>query len=129
MKNKMEYKTSPSILISLQTLLYQPDVVSHSEISRETSMWVNLYHNFVLKICFQGRAADLSSVETAARMIAEFAESDKIVVEKSTVPVQAADSVVRILSLNHKANVSFQVWFSEIYFAELHIISISLFCF
>ncbi|PSN57907.1 UDP-glucose 6-dehydrogenase [Blattella germanica] len=36
---------------------------------------------------YEGRAADLKYVEGAARMIAEVATGDKIVVEKSTVPI------------------------------------------
>lgn len=50
----------------------------------------------------RGRAADLKYVESAARMIAKIAQSDKIVVEKSTVPVRAAESIMNILRANHK---------------------------
>ena len=57
----------------------------------------------------QGRAADLSYVESVARMIADSAETSKIVVEKSTVPVKAAESVTTILRTNHKKGVKFQV--------------------
>ncbi|KAI4340692.1 hypothetical protein MLD38_025502 [Melastoma candidum] len=37
-----------------------------------------------------GKAADLTYWESAARMIADVSKSDKIVVEKSTVPVKTA---------------------------------------
>jgi UDPglucose 6-dehydrogenase len=57
----------------------------------------------------QGRAADLKYVEGAARMIAEVATGDKIVVEKSTVPVRAAESILNILRANNKPGVSYQV--------------------
>lgn len=57
----------------------------------------------------KGRAADLKYVESAARMIAEIATSDKIVVEKSTVPVRAAERIMDILRANHKPGVSYQV--------------------
>lgn len=50
----------------------------------------------------RGRAADLKYVESAARMIARIAQNDKIVVEKSTVPVRAAESIMHILRANHK---------------------------
>lgn len=50
----------------------------------------------------QGRAADLRFVESAARAIAEYAKSYKIVVEKSTVPVTAAESILKILRANGK---------------------------
>lgn len=58
---------------------------------------------------FQGRAADLRHVENCARIIAHVSTSDKIVVEKSTVPVRAAESILKILSANHKPKVKFQV--------------------
>lgn len=57
----------------------------------------------------KGRAADLKYVEGAARMIAEIADGDKIVVEKSTVPVRAAESIMNILRANHKPGVSYQI--------------------
>ncbi|BDD10048.1 UDP-glucose 6-dehydrogenase [Fulvitalea axinellae] len=45
----------------------------------------------------KGRAADLKFVELCARQIARVANGDKIVVEKSTLPVRTAESVKRIL--------------------------------
>lgn len=45
-----------------------------------------------------GKAANLEFVEKCARMIAENSDSDKIVVEKSTLPVRTAESIKRILS-------------------------------
>ena len=56
--------------------------------------------------------ADLKFVELAARMIADTVEEGqgrKIVVEKSTVPVKAAESISNILRHNLKPGVSFQV--------------------
>lgn len=50
----------------------------------------------------RGRAADLKYVESAARMIAKVARNNKIVVEKSTVPVRAAESIMHILGANQK---------------------------
>ena len=47
----------------------------------------------------EGRAADLKYVESCARRIAEVAESDKIIVEKSTVPVRTAAVVKTILTV------------------------------
>ena len=40
---------------------------------------------------FQGRAPDLKYIEAASRNIARVAKGNKIVVEKSTVPVKAAE--------------------------------------
>ena len=45
----------------------------------------------------KGRAPDLKYVESAARKIAEVAKTPKIVVEKSTVPVKASESIIKIL--------------------------------
>ena len=45
----------------------------------------------------KGRAPDLKYVESAARKIAEVAKTPKIVVEKSTVPVKASESITKIL--------------------------------
>lgn len=45
----------------------------------------------------KGRAPDLKYVESAARKIAEVAKTPKIVVEKSTVPVKACESIIKIL--------------------------------
>ncbi|MGJ3244184.1 MAG: UDP-glucose 6-dehydrogenase [Opitutales bacterium] len=44
-----------------------------------------------------GAAADLRFVESVARQIARDAQGDKIVVEKSTIPVRTAESIKRIL--------------------------------
>ncbi|XP_063910904.1 UDP-glucose 6-dehydrogenase isoform X1 [Zophobas morio] len=66
----------------------------------------------------KGRAADLKYVEGAARMIAEIAQSDKIVVEKSTVPVRAAESILKILSANQKPGVSYQILSNPEFLAE-----------
>ena len=44
-----------------------------------------------------GRAANLEFVEKCARKIGEVAKDDKIVVEKSTLPVRTAEAVQRIL--------------------------------
>lgn len=47
-----------------------------------------------------GKAADLTYWESAARMIADVSKSDKIVVEKSTVPVKTAEAIEKILTHN-----------------------------
>lgn len=66
----------------------------------------------------QGRAADLKYVEGAARMIADIAQNNKIVVEKSTVPVRAAESILNILSANNKPGVSYQILSNPEFLAE-----------
>lgn len=54
----------------------------------------------------KGRAADLRYVEGCARLIANIAQSSKIVVEKSTVPVRAAESIMHILKANQKPGMN-----------------------
>lgn len=69
----------------------------------------------------RGKAADLKYVELAARMIAETVEAGsgrKVVVEKSTVPVRAAESIGNILRHNLKAGVSYQVLSNPEFLAE-----------
>ena len=64
-----------------------------------------------------GRAADLRYLEKCARKIAEVAEDDKIVVEKSTLPVRTAESVKRILDSNSKGR-KFQILSNPEFLAE-----------
>lgn len=65
----------------------------------------------------KGRAPDLKYVESAARKIAEVATTPKIVVEKSTVPVKAAESITKILK--HLApQIPFQVLSNPEFLAE-----------
>jgi UDPglucose 6-dehydrogenase len=45
-----------------------------------------------------GRAANIKNCELCARKIAEVSQGDKIVVEKSTVPVRTAESIKRVLA-------------------------------
>ncbi|XP_054821187.1 UDP-glucose 6-dehydrogenase 1-like [Prosopis cineraria] len=55
-----------------------------------------------------GKAADLTYWESAARVIAEVSKSNKIVIEKSTVPVRTAEAIERILTHNSNG-ISFQI--------------------
>lgn len=64
-----------------------------------------------------GMAADLKYVELCARQIAEFAQNDKIVVEKSTLPVRTAQSIKTILS-NNSRGLKFQVLSNPEFLAE-----------
>merc|ERR1712038_867001 len=49
-----------------------------------------------------GRAANIKNCELCARKIAEVSTTDKIVVEKSTVPVRTATAIRRVLECNDK---------------------------
>ena len=64
-----------------------------------------------------GRAADLRFIEKCARKIAEVAEDDKIVVEKSTLPVRTAESIKRILDANSNGR-NFQILSNPEFLAE-----------
>ena len=64
-----------------------------------------------------GKAADLTYWESAARMIADVSKSDKIVVEKSTVPVKTAEAIEKILTHNSKG-IKFQILSNPEFLAE-----------
>lgn len=64
-----------------------------------------------------GKASDLSYVEACARKIADVSTSNKIIVEKSTLPVRTAESIKRILAANAKT-AHFQVLSNPEFLAE-----------
>ena len=65
----------------------------------------------------KGMAADLKYVELCARQIAKVAKSDKIVIEKSTLPVKTAQAIQNIL--DHTGNgVNFQILSNPEFLAE-----------
>ena len=65
----------------------------------------------------KGMAADLKYVELCARQIAKVATTDKIVVEKSTLPVKTAEAIQNIL--DHTGNgVDFQILSNPEFLAE-----------
>jgi UDPglucose 6-dehydrogenase len=64
-----------------------------------------------------GRAADLRYIESVARTIAEHAETGKIIVEKSTIPVKTAESIKTIVASNSKG-LKFSVLSNPEFLAE-----------
>jgi len=64
-----------------------------------------------------GRAADLQHWEKTARQILQDATSDKVVVEKSTVPVRTADAMARILH-SGRTGINFEVLSNPEFLAE-----------
>ena len=65
----------------------------------------------------KGMAADLKYIELCARQIARVSKSDKIVVEKSTLPVRTASAIKNILE--HTGNgVKFQILSNPEFLAE-----------
>ena len=65
----------------------------------------------------KGYASDLKYVELCARRIAEVAVTDKIIIEKSTLPVKTAQAIKSILD-NNGNGVSFQVLSNPEFLAE-----------
>ncbi|MCW4469554.1 UDP-glucose 6-dehydrogenase [Flavobacterium sp. MFBS3-15] len=65
----------------------------------------------------KGKAADLKYIELCARQIASVAKDDKIVVEKSTLPVRTAEAVRSILD-NTGNGVKFQILSNPEFLAE-----------
>ena len=65
----------------------------------------------------KGFAADLKYVELCAKQIAEVSTSDKIVVEKSTVPVRTSEKIKKILKSNN-TDVNFQILSNPEFLAE-----------
>ena len=66
----------------------------------------------------KGMAADLKYIELCARQIANVATTDKIVVEKSTLPVRTAEAIKNILSHNNTKGIKFQVLSNPEFLAE-----------
>jgi UDPglucose 6-dehydrogenase len=65
----------------------------------------------------KGMAADLKYIELCARQIAAVAKEDKIVVEKSTLPVRTAEAIKNILD-NTGNGVQFQILSNPEFLAE-----------
>lgn len=65
----------------------------------------------------KGMAADLKYIELCARQIAKVSKTDKIVVEKSTLPVRTASAIKNILD-NTGNNVQFQILSNPEFLAE-----------
>lgn len=65
----------------------------------------------------KGQAADLKYIELCARNIAKVAVNDKIVVEKSTLPVRTAETLKSILE-NTGNNVNFEILSNPEFLAE-----------
>jgi UDPglucose 6-dehydrogenase len=65
----------------------------------------------------KGMAADLKYIELCARQIARVAKQDKIVIEKSTLPVRTAEAIKNILD-NTGNGVQFQILSNPEFLAE-----------
>jgi len=65
----------------------------------------------------KGQAADLKYIELCARQIAKVAKTDKIVIEKSTLPVRTAEAISNILK-NTGNGVNFEILSNPEFLAE-----------
>lgn len=65
-----------------------------------------------------GRAANLGPWESAGRMIAKYSRTDKIVIEKSTVPVRTADALTSVLTGSNPCESKFIVLSNPEFLAE-----------
>lgn len=65
----------------------------------------------------RGMAADLRYVEACAKDIAKYSKSNKIVIEKSTLPVRTAEKIKEILEENSK-NIQFEILSNPEFLAE-----------
>lgn len=64
-----------------------------------------------------GMAADLRFIEACARDIAKYSKSDKIVIEKSTVPIRTAEKIKEILEQNED-ELNFEILSNPEFLAE-----------
>ncbi|MDC0916612.1 nucleotide sugar dehydrogenase [Flavobacteriaceae bacterium] len=64
-----------------------------------------------------GMAADLRYIEACARDVAKYSKSDKIVIEKSTLPVRTAEKIKEILEQN-STNINFEILSNPEFLAE-----------
>jgi len=65
----------------------------------------------------KGMAADLSNIISSAKEIANYSNSDKIIIEKSTLPVRTAEKLKEILSKS-KNDINFEVLSNPEFLAE-----------
>ena len=65
-----------------------------------------------------GMAADLKYVEACASNIAKVAKSDKIVIEKSTLPVRTAEKIKEILKAEGDPSINFEILSNPEFLAE-----------
>jgi UDPglucose 6-dehydrogenase len=65
-----------------------------------------------------GMAADLKYFIASAKTIAESSKSNKIIIEKSTLPVRTAEKVKEVLNQNSKNNIHFEILSNPEFLAE-----------
>ncbi len=98
-----------------RNLFFSTDVNKHIEQAEMVFISVNT----PTKISGEGKgyAADLKYVEACAKQIAEVSKSNKIIVEKSTVPVRTSEKIKQILR-SRNSDVDFQILSNPEFLAE-----------
>jgi UDPglucose 6-dehydrogenase len=89
----------------------------HAEIKRADIIFISVNTPTKTQGIGAGRAANIKNCELCARTIAEVSTTNKIVVEKSTVPVRTAQAIQRVLKANQKG-LDFQVLSNPEFLAE-----------
>uniref|UniRef100_A0A5B7BZF7 Putative UDP-glucose 6-dehydrogenase 1 n=1 Tax=Davidia involucrata TaxID=16924 RepID=A0A5B7BZF7_DAVIN len=98
-----------------RNLFFSTDVERH--VSEADIIFVSVNTPTKTRGLGAGKAADLTYWESAARMIADVSKSNKIVVEKSTVPVKTAEAIEKILTHNSKG-IKYQILSNPEFLAE-----------
>lgn len=98
-----------------KNLFFSNDV--DGEIAKADIVFISVNTPTKTKGIGAGRAANIKNCELCARQIAKVATSNKIVVEKSTVPVRTASAITRVLKSNEKG-LSHQVLSNPEFLAE-----------
>jgi UDPglucose 6-dehydrogenase len=98
-----------------RNLFFSNDLEKH--VAEANTVFVSVNTPIKTRGLGAGKAADLTYWESAARMIADVAKSDKIVVEKSTVSVKTAEAIEKILTHNSKG-INFQILSNLEFLAE-----------
>ena len=98
-----------------RNLFFSTDVNKH--IKEADMIFISV--NTPTKISGEGKgyAADLKYVEACAKQIAEVSKSNKIIVEKSTVPVRTSEKIKEILTSNNN-DIDFQILSNPEFLAE-----------
>ena len=98
-----------------RNLFFSTDINKHIELSDMIFISVNT----PTKVSGKGKgyAADLKYVEACAKQIAEASKSNKIIVEKSTVPVRTSEKIKEIL-ISNNIDVDFQILSNPEFLAE-----------
>jgi len=91
-----------------KNLLFSTDVEKH--VYEADIIFVSVNTPTKVRGLGAGKAADLTYWESAARMIADVSKSNKIVIEKSTVPVRTAEAIEKILTHNtNSKDIKYQI--------------------